>query len=743
MPGTVTSPEMTDRAVTDELLDGSAHFTADLHADGALVLTFVTSPVARARIVHLDTTPAAIQPGVVAVFTASDLPTEPIHEIALVPEEFAQPALADGEVRYVGEYVAAVVAESAAVAEDAVELVDVEYDALPSVNDPREAHEVALAWDAPAAADAFAAAELTVRASLTIPRVAVAPMEGRAILAVPEPDGRLTVYASTQAPHWSRVQLARSLGLPPDFLRVVTPHVGGAFGGKAVGGVAPYVVACRGRAASRPSRALRGATRSQPRDDAGARALPPDCTPRAAQRHDRRARDRGAAATRARIPAPDRSSRGRRSSWRAGRTGSRRWGSGRGAYARTAPVRAPTAGRGARRRPRRSSARSTCSRASSSSTPPRCGAATSSPRPSCPRPPPAARTTTTETSPRSSRSSSTAQSIARWREEQRTRRAASAVRVLGIGLATVLDSTAWFERQETACVRVLADGRVRVFAGTASAGQLHARAYAAIVVARPCRSSSTRSRWSKATPTSWRAARARRARARCNSRAARSAARPSMCSSRPGSAPPTSSKRPSTTWWSMAAPSSCVVPRLAASPSPSSPLATPDPPSTRAACSTRRTPPTRVLPTSRSWRSTWKPVRSPCSGTSRPRIAAGSWTRRPPRARSWARARRASRRPSSKSCSTTTAATRSAPASPTISYPPHPTSRRSRPGSTTTETSRNPLGARGVGEVGMVAAPAAVHGAVLDAVAYLGVRHIDMPCTPERVWRAVRAARDR
>ena len=67
----------------------------------------------------------------------------------------------------------------------------------------------------------------TLRASLTIPRVAVAPIEGRAILAVPEPDGRLTVYASTQAPHWSRVQLARSLGFPPDFLRVVTPHVGG------------------------------------------------------------------------------------------------------------------------------------------------------------------------------------------------------------------------------------------------------------------------------------------------------------------------------------------------------------------------------------------------------------------------------------------------------------------------------------------------------------------------------------
>src|SRR5262249_29692878 len=100
---------MMHRTATDELLDGSAQFTADLHADGALVLTFVPSPLARARIVHVDTTPATNQPGVVAVFTASDLPTVPIHEIALIPEEFAQPSLADGEVRYVGEYVAAVV----------------------------------------------------------------------------------------------------------------------------------------------------------------------------------------------------------------------------------------------------------------------------------------------------------------------------------------------------------------------------------------------------------------------------------------------------------------------------------------------------------------------------------------------------------------------------------------------------------------------------------------------------------
>jgi len=59
-----------------------------------------------------------------------------------------------------------------------------------------------------------------------------------------------------------------------------------------------------------------------------------------------------------------------------------------------------------------------------------------------------------------------------------------------------------------------------------------------------------------------------------------------------------------------------------------------------------------------------------------------------------------------------------------------------------TVATRNPLGARGVGEIGMVAAPSAVHGAVLDAVAHLGVRHVDMPCTPERVWRAIEEARN-
>src|SRR4051794_17550386 len=113
---------MGHRAVVDELLVGTARFAADLPEPGALVLAFVTSPFAHARIDAIDTSAAATTPGVVAVYTAAELPTVPIHEIALIPETFAQPALAVDEVRYVGEYVVAIVGQSAAAVADAAEL---------------------------------------------------------------------------------------------------------------------------------------------------------------------------------------------------------------------------------------------------------------------------------------------------------------------------------------------------------------------------------------------------------------------------------------------------------------------------------------------------------------------------------------------------------------------------------------------------------------------------------------------
>ena len=207
---------MTDRAVTDELLDGSADFTADLPPTGRSAPTFVTSPVAHARIEHLDTIPPRSQPGVVAVFTATDLPTVPIHEIALIPEAFAQPALADGEVRFVGEYVVAIVAETRAAAVDAAELVDVEYSTrLPSVIDPRESHDVALVVGR-ARGRRRVRRRRGHRACVAHDPAGRGGAHGgaRHPRGAASTDGRLTLYASTQAPHWT-ASPARALARRP------------------------------------------------------------------------------------------------------------------------------------------------------------------------------------------------------------------------------------------------------------------------------------------------------------------------------------------------------------------------------------------------------------------------------------------------------------------------------------------------------------------------------------------------
>ena len=597
------------------------------------------------------------------------------------PEEFAQPALADGEVRYVGEYVAAVVAESAAVAEDAVELVDVEYDALPSVNDPREAHEVTLAWDAPAAADAFAAAELTVRASLTIPRVAVAPMEGRAILAVPEPDGRLTVYASTQAPHWSRVQLARSLGLPPDFLRVVTPHVGGAFGGKAVGGVAPYVVACAAaRRLGRPVRfvephGLNLAT-MQGRGLSLQIAL--------------HARRNGTIVGLEIEELCDAGAYPSTGSVEPGKTQLMACGPYRvpavGFRARS--VRTDRASTGAYRGPGRAEAAAALERAldllareleldpaevrrRNLLTPTELPATSASGAHYDDGDLPALLAQLLDRA-----------EYPRWREEQRTRRAASAVRVLGIGLATVLDSTAWFERQETACVRVLADGRVRVFAGTASAGQLHARAYAAIVAETlPVFVDEVEVVEGDTDIVEGSAGTSGSRSLQLAGGAIHGAAVDVLEQARQRAADLLEAAVDDVVVDGRA----FVVRGAPARGITLAEVAARDPRSALDAA-------LRVRPGGRHLHACCPPLggggrrgnrcghRAPALRGHGLRPGFGPAVRHGPGR--GPRPRRASRRPSSKSCSTTTAATRSAPASPTISYPPHPTSRRSRPGST-------------------------------------------------------------
>ena len=242
----------------EALLTGAARFTADVEVADRLHLVFVRSTVAHARIASIDTTAAAAAPGVAAVFTAADLPTLPVWEIQLIPEVLAQPALAVGVVRYAGERVAAVVADSYPAALDAAELVVVEYEPLPVVVGveaalapgapvlfPEHGSNVALEWppegDDASPRVAFSGSEVVVHATVDLPRLGVAPMEGHAVLAVPEGD-RLVVWVSTQVPHAARIQIARSLRLPPERVRVVLPHVGGGFGGKSHGGVGEHVV---------------------------------------------------------------------------------------------------------------------------------------------------------------------------------------------------------------------------------------------------------------------------------------------------------------------------------------------------------------------------------------------------------------------------------------------------------------------------------------------------------------------
>ncbi len=248
MPGSLLGNSV--RRVEDPaLLTGHSTFVGNLAIDGVAVAKFVRSPFAHAVVRSIDCEAARSASRVLAVYTADDLRIPPFHGFMVLNRKCARPALAEGKVRFVGEAVAIVIAETEAAAADAAELVLVDYEPLVPVVDA----EAALADGAPlqfeelgtnlvagtadpADPDPLAGAVTVVRAQLENQRVAVMPMEGDAIAAVPGDDGAghdLTVYVSTQMPHGFAAMLARNLGLERSRLRVVAPHVGGAFGGKA------------------------------------------------------------------------------------------------------------------------------------------------------------------------------------------------------------------------------------------------------------------------------------------------------------------------------------------------------------------------------------------------------------------------------------------------------------------------------------------------------------------------------
>ena len=269
MPGSLLGTSVV-RVEDPDLLTGRTTFIENMKIDGLLTLAFVRSPLAHATISTIDSSVAAQLPGVVGVYSAADLGLPAFHLFgAPLNEACARPPLAQGKVRFVGEPVAVVVADSKARAVDAAEAVVVEYEPLRAVIDP----EAALAAGAPlqfeelgtnlAAGqrdnhrDALTDADIVIRGRFVNQRIAVVPMEGNAIAVLPGPDGLghdLTVYVSTQMPHLFAQLLSGLLAIERSSVRVIAPHVGGGFGGKAGVGAEHLVAAALARRLARPIR---------------------------------------------------------------------------------------------------------------------------------------------------------------------------------------------------------------------------------------------------------------------------------------------------------------------------------------------------------------------------------------------------------------------------------------------------------------------------------------------------------
>jgi carbon-monoxide dehydrogenase large subunit len=226
-------------------LTGGDRYIDNLTLDGAAHVVYVTSPIAHAHIAGIDTTAARAMPGVIAVVTGDAIDLAPQRGSERVPEAMARPLLATDTVRFVGELVAAVVAETRAQAVDAAEAVVVDYEPLAAVADP----ERALADDAPrlftelesnsvthaafrAGDDFFSGCDVVVRERLVNQRLAVTPMEVRAGAMWWDTDGRLHAWSCTQGAHGTRDTLAKTFGLDPAQVHVIAPDVGGAFGAK-------------------------------------------------------------------------------------------------------------------------------------------------------------------------------------------------------------------------------------------------------------------------------------------------------------------------------------------------------------------------------------------------------------------------------------------------------------------------------------------------------------------------------
>ncbi|MGA3316726.1 MAG: molybdopterin cofactor-binding domain-containing protein [Candidatus Korobacteraceae bacterium] len=248
---------------------GAGKYTDDLSLPGMLVGKILHSPYPHARIKHIDTSRAQALDGVVAVITGADAP----NPYGILPVGHDETALAVGKVRYVGDHVACVAAISEEIAENAIELIDVEYEPLPAYFDPEESmkaesdlihenrphniekdyHHVFGDLD-----KGFAEADYIAEGRYIANEVTHAAMEPHSTLANFELDphtgklGRLTVWSSTQVPYYLQHKLSLVLEIPMSQIRVIKPLVGGGFGGKSEIIPLEIIAAVAARAARAP-----------------------------------------------------------------------------------------------------------------------------------------------------------------------------------------------------------------------------------------------------------------------------------------------------------------------------------------------------------------------------------------------------------------------------------------------------------------------------------------------------------
>ncbi|MCP4687464.1 MAG: molybdopterin-dependent oxidoreductase, partial [Desulfobacterales bacterium] len=227
-----------------EKVKGSAIFTKDIKLKGMLHAKILRSPLPHAKILRVDVSKAEKLPGVKAVITHKDAPAA---KFSIAPVWADKMVLEGEKVRYIGEEIAGVAAVDEDTAKEALDLIDVEYEELPGLYDPAEAmkpgapaiHDSSennisktLIMECGDVEEGFAKADLIVEETFSTQAQSHAPMEPHCCIARCEPDGRITFWVNSQAPHPLRQRISLAMGVDASRIHVVTPFVGGGFGCK-------------------------------------------------------------------------------------------------------------------------------------------------------------------------------------------------------------------------------------------------------------------------------------------------------------------------------------------------------------------------------------------------------------------------------------------------------------------------------------------------------------------------------